>query len=167
MHKQKHNKTYYNKRYPDEYPRYEQRPYHKTVPYVVEKESTKPSYNAHYTHEVANIEVHQGEVYMVDLPTDRNTEEAGKRPCVVVSSDKLNSWSTTVVIVPLTKQIGNISTDMHYPFVWKRGMLSVALCNHVRELDKEFLLDKIETLDKLHVHNMLHIIKERVLEEDA
>ena len=167
MRKQKRNINYYNKRYPNEYPRYEKRPYHKTVPYVVEKEPTRPSYSAHYTHEVANIEVHQGEVYIVNLPTNRNTEEAGTRPCVVVSSNRLNSWSTTVVIIPLTKQTGNISTDMHYPFVWKRGMISVALCNHMRELDKEFLLDKIGTVDKLHINNMLHIIKERVLREDA
>jgi len=51
----------------------------------------------------------RGEVYFVDLDPTVGHEQAGRRPVVVVSNDKINHQSLVVVVVPGTTR--NRSTN--------------------------------------------------------
>ena len=48
-------------------------------------------------------EVHQGDVYLVNLNPTRGQEIRKMRPCLVVSPDELNDHVQTVIVAPLTK----------------------------------------------------------------
>lgn len=77
--------------------------------------------------------VEQYGVYWVELDPTRGGEMAKTRPCVVVTPSDLNTYLTTVVIVPITFTIRN------YPYR--------ALC-FVAGREGEIAPDQIRTVDK-------------------
>ena len=52
-------------------------------------------------------------VYLIDLGVSNSSVQEGVRPCVCVSNDKNNTWSSTAQFIPLTSQIKN-ELPMHY-----------------------------------------------------
>lgn len=52
-------------------------------------------------------------VYLIDLGISNGSVQEGVRPCVCVSNDKNNTWSSTAQFIPLTSQIKN-ELPMHY-----------------------------------------------------
>lgn len=47
----------------------------------------------------------RGDIYWIRLNKGEGSEQDGTRPCLVVSNDKGNECSTTLVVVPITKQV--------------------------------------------------------------
>ena len=83
--------------------------------------------------------VQRGEIYFVDLNPVRGREQAGKRPVLVLSSDKINKLPLVVTVVVGTKG-ENISKD--YPTNVRvppsdSGLTieTVFLCFQIRSLD--------------------------------
>lgn len=114
--------------------------------------------------------INQGDIYFADLPTNRGSEEAGHHPVVVVSSSRMNSWCTTVIVVPLTSNMKHRSLVTHVPFQYifgKGAKQSLAMCEHVRELDKKYLSErKVGEVSRRTLSTILDIVKEFVLRED-
>lgn len=52
-------------------------------------------------------------VYLIDLGISDSSVQEGVRPCICVSNDKNNTWSSTAQFIPLTSQIKN-ELPMHY-----------------------------------------------------
>jgi len=104
----------------------------------------------------------QGEVFWANLQPSKGSEPKYKRPVVIVQRDSINrSKFQTVLVVPLTKQIkhadipGNVllqKGDANLP-----GM-SLARCTHITVIDKSRLKDKIGTLPKNKMQDILHHI---------
>jgi mRNA interferase MazF len=104
----------------------------------------------------------QGEVFWANLHPSKGSEPKYKRPVVIVQRDSINrSKFQTVLVVPLTKQIkhadipGNVMLqkgDANLP-----GM-SLARCTHITVIDKSRLKDKIGTLPKNKMQDILHHI---------
>src|ERR1044071_1831424 len=83
--------------------------------------------------------VQRGEIYFVDLNPVRGREQAGKRPILALSSDKINKLPLVVTVVVGTKG-ENISKD--YPTNVRvppsdSGLTieTVFLCFQIRSLD--------------------------------
>lgn len=57
--------------------------------------------------------VSRGDIWAVDLEPVRGSEMGKRRPCLIVSNDVANRYSTTVMIVPLT----TIEPTKDYPFI--------------------------------------------------
>lgn len=76
----------------------------------------------------------RGEVWLVDLDPVVGHEQAGRRPCLVVSEDRFNRGPMDLIaIVPLTSRVKNI--PLHVVVRPPEGGLKVesaVLCNQIR-----------------------------------
>jgi mRNA interferase MazF len=83
----------------------------------------------------------RGEVWMADLDLTRGHEQAGTRPCLVVSADTFNAGpSGLVIILPLTTRAKGIRS--HVPLTPPEGGVrkpSFIKCEDVRSVAVERL----------------------------
>jgi len=90
--------------------------------------------------------VKRGDIFFsVDLSGARGSEQGGIRPCIIVSNDICNKYSTVVTVVPITAQTtkANIPTHLDLDMVrYKFKRPSIALAEQVTSVDKERLKDK-------------------------
>lgn len=94
----------------------------------------------------------RGEVYWADLAPRSGSEQAGRRPVIVVSHDGFNrtpSWRS-IIVVPITT---SVSQGRRGPTVVEISMSSVALpkrsfaiCHQVTTLDRAKLSRRIGSL---------------------
>lgn len=86
----------------------------------------------------------RGEVWQVDLSPTRGHEQAGERPCLVVSVDKLNAGPAGLVIaLPFTRACKGIPSHVKVsPPEGGLTDISYAKCEDVRSLDKGRLIMK-------------------------
>lgn len=81
----------------------------------------------------------RGQIHWVDFSPALGSEQAGKRPAVVVSNDVANRNSTVVTVVPLTRTIPrknypqNVTLEANRPLP-EPGTI---LCGQVRTVSKE------------------------------
>ena len=89
--------------------------------------------------------VKRGSLVIVELPPTQTHEQAGRRPCVVVSSETsvANARYDMLVVVPLTST--NLAGKL-YPLIRKGDASlkndSVALVDQIRSIDKK-RVDKV------------------------
>lgn len=81
------------------------------------------------------MDVHRGDIVIVELNPTRGSEQRGTRPCLVVQNDIGNANSPTTIVVPFTTSFD----DRLYPFEVlvqaEKSPLSedsVALCSQIR-----------------------------------
>ena len=93
----------------------------------------------------------RGDVYWGNLDPQKGSEQAGRRPVVVLQNNLLNRVGNTVVVVPLT----HTTRFAHLPccLLVPKGDCdltadrdAVALCHQIRVLDKRGLGAYITTL---------------------
>lgn len=100
-----------------------------------------------------------GDIYWINLPHQGGSEQAGRRPCIVMSRRSLNTGNT-VAVVPMSTNLKNCTA-------WKVQLpvneiikdigctsviqTSVALCHQVRAVDKKQFDTKIGKLSQLAV----------------
>lgn len=85
------------------------------------------------------MSVKRGDIFYVDLNPTKGSEQAGRRPVLVIQNDIGNEMSPTVIIAPLTKK--NFSKEYPTNVHIKKGISSI------RE-DSIVLLSQIRTIDK-------------------
>jgi mRNA interferase MazF len=85
------------------------------------------------------MSIKRGELFWVDLDPTQGSEQAGRRPVVVLQNDTGNEFSPTVIVAPMTTK--NFSKE--YP-------TNVSLPKGASGLkeDSTILLSQIRTLDK-------------------
>ena len=95
------------------------------------------------------MEVVRGGVYWADLNPTRGTEQAGRRPVLVVQTDRANPASPHTIIVPFTTKIRRALLPSHVLVPAGTGGLqedSVALCEQIRVCDRSRLTQQVGTL---------------------
>ena len=97
--------------------------------------------------------VKRGDVLLADLGApEYGSEQAGKRPVVVVSNDWVNRHNHVYTVVPLTTQINRLDlpTNVLIPANSEEGVTrdAVALCAQTRSLDAVRILRKKGRLNK-------------------
>lgn len=100
----------------------------------------------------------RGEVWWIDLEPTRGSEIKKTRPGVILTVDALNKARRTVVVVPLSS-----SAQPRPPIVVATPSASghsVAVCDQVRAVDKERLVEKIGELSKSDLMAMSSGIKQ-------
>ena len=85
--------------------------------------------------------IHRGEIYWVNLDPTVGTEIKKTRPCLVVSNDTANRYSSVITIIPITSSLTRV-----YPF-------EVALTVGSGGLKKDGVLkvNQIKTIDKARI----------------
>ena len=80
-----------------------------------------------------------GNIISCDLGSaDRKAEERGRHYAVVISTELHNTVNRTVIVVPLTHNTKHAEWHEHFKFDID-GTELVAMCQHIRELDKSFI----------------------------
>ncbi len=93
----------------------------------------------------------KGDVYFADLNPVVGSEQAGKRPVVIVQNSILNRVSRTVVVIPFTTNLKRAELPSGLLIQKGAGGLeqdSVALCNQIRVLDKSRLTNRLGKLSE-------------------
>ena len=86
----------------------------------------------------------RGEVYLVRLDPVEGSEQAGVRPCVIVTRDAINHYSTVVMVTPFT-DAANLSRPYPSDVLVRApegglAMDSVALTAQTRAVSKKRML---------------------------
>ena len=101
----------------------------------------------------------RGEIWLAELNPIRGSEQAGTRPVLVMQTNAINRFTTTILAIPFTTNLRRASLPSCIQVASGEGGLSsesVALCHQLRVLDKtrltkrlgevnEATLEKIET----------------------
>jgi len=109
----------------------------------------------------------RGNIWLVELPfpaCDRGHEQLGRRPAVVVQTDKDDEKLPTTIVVPMTSQEG----AERFPFTFpiepssQNGISrrSILLVFQIRAIDKRRLNKKLGVLEPQYMHRMRANIKE-------
>lgn len=92
----------------------------------------------------------RGDVWLANFDPVQGREQAGSRPCLIVSADGLNrSRAELVIVVPLTSKFKNIPS--HVAIKPPEGNLKVAsyaMCEAVRSISTFRLTDFWGTVSK-------------------
>ncbi len=80
-----------------------------------------------------------GEVYLVELEGS-DSEQAGRRPCVIFQNNKGNYYSPNVIVIPLTSSLKKLNMPTHVLLRASENNLgkdSVAICENPCCVSKE------------------------------
>lgn len=93
----------------------------------------------------------RGEIWVSDLRPGLGGEIAKKRPVIVISSNPINTFYSTVIVIPLTSQKYQvIGPERIALLIADTGLVkdSFALVTQMRAIDKRRLIKKSGSLSK-------------------
>jgi len=96
-----------------------------------------------------NKEIYRGDIYYANLDGALGSEQKGNRPVVIVQNNIGNKFSSTVIVVPLTKKVdGRVKQPTHIQVesFEKIKIDSTILTEQIRVIDKKRLIKKIGKL---------------------
>ena len=98
-----------------------------------------------------------GDIAWVDLDDTRGTEQAGRRPALVLTSKEFHETSRRCVICPITSKIRNWPTNVVLPHgLQTRGEIMI---DQVRSIDRAERM--FETIEKAP-DEILHAVRGRL-----
>ena len=86
----------------------------------------------------------KGNVYLVNLNNSYPNIQNGRRPCIIVQNDYANTFSKTLIVVPITTKIKR--TDL--PINVRIDSKQMALCEHILTISKEQIICYQYTLNR-------------------
>lgn len=93
--------------------------------------------------------VKRGDIWLANLNPVRGSEQAGTRPVLLFQNNVINTFTTTVLTIPLTTNLRREALPSCIRIAKGEGGLtkdSVALCHQLRVLDKTRLFRKLGTV---------------------
>lgn len=92
----------------------------------------------------------QGEIWFTDLNPIKGTEQAGKRPVVIISGNLLNQHLNVVIAAPLTTKIKRYKGNPVLKPTKTNGLMeeSEILVFHIRSISKERFIQKLGDIEK-------------------
>lgn len=105
---------------------------------------------------MASVNCYRGEVWFVDLDPTKGREQTGRRPCLIISDDRLNrSPADLVIVIPITSRDKGIPSHVELnPPEGGLQLRSFIKCEDIRSISTDRLIKvmgtvKITTLDKV------------------
>ena len=100
------------------------------------------------------MNVSRGEVWWASLDPTLGSEQAGRRPVLVIQNDAINRFTSTVLAIPLTANLRR--AQLPSSVLLPRGAAglpedSVVLCHQLRVLDSQRLTARIGSVDQAHL----------------
>lgn len=105
----------------------------------------------------------RGDVYWLDLPDQSGHEQYGRRPAVILMSDRLVPVLNTVIIVPFTSTLTQRSNPSCLFIPRGEGGLiqdSVALIHQLRSVDKRRLGTRLGRVREETMREIERIVQE-------
>lgn len=94
------------------------------------------------------MKIKRGDIWMVNLPPSDSSIQSGIRPCIIVSNEQCNTFSSVLHCVPLTSKEAKAKLPTHV--VIENDNLkvkSIAMCEQNMLIDKSKLIRKVGDLD--------------------
>ena len=108
------------------------------------------------------MSIKRGDIFWVDLDPTRGSEQAGRRPVVIIQNDTGNEFAPTVIAAPLTTKSFSkeYPTNVHLPKA-ASGLKedSTVLLSQIRTLDKKRFEKKIGHLPTVYLAKVDQAIK--------
>lgn len=109
--------------------------------------------------------VRRGEIYWLQLPSASGSEQAGRRPVLVVQNDVGNRTSPTTIVAAITSQLRRRRYPFHVPFTSGESGLPLngtVLCEQVQTVDQSrlgssagaFTVEKMREVDVALHHSL-------------
>ena len=92
-----------------------------------------------------NRMVQRGEIYWLELPGGSGSEQAGRRPVLIIQNDVGNRLSTTTIVAAITSQPRPRRYPFHVPFTAEESAL---------RLDGTVLCEQIQTVDQTRLESI-------------
>ena len=92
------------------------------------------------------MDVRRGEIWLAELNPVRGSEQAGTRPVLLIQTNAINRFTTTVLAIPFTTNLRRAALPSCVSVAAGEGGLSsesVALCHQLRVLDKIRLTQRL------------------------
>lgn len=86
--------------------------------------------------------IRRGEIYWLELPAASGSEQAGRRPVLIIQNDVGNRSSPTTIVTAVTSQPRRRRYPFHVPFTAQDSGLrldGIVLCEHVQTVDQRRL----------------------------
>ncbi len=98
----------------------------------------------------------RGDVYWVNLDPVVGSEVGKKRPAVILQNDLANRTSPTVTVVPLSGSVKRVHPFQVRIAAGEAGLPeeSKALCEQIRTVSRQRLLERIGTLGPERLHEI-------------
>jgi mRNA interferase MazF len=77
----------------------------------------------------------QGDIAFLDFNPTKGHEQAGKRPCIVISNNVFNKNTKMAMVCPITSNEKEFPT--HYLLKKTKKIHGSVLCEHIRSIDYE------------------------------
>ena len=77
----------------------------------------------------------QGDIAFLDFNPTKGHEQAGKRPCIVISNNVFNKNTKMAIVCPITYNEKEFPT--HYLLKNTKNIHGSVLCEHIRSIDYE------------------------------
>jgi mRNA interferase MazF len=95
--------------------------------------------------------VRRGEIYWLQLPPATGSEQAGRRPILIIQNDIGNRSSSTTIVAAITSQPRFRRYPFHVPFTAQEGGLlldGTVLCEQVQTVDQSRLGTSLGALSR-------------------
>ena len=96
----------------------------------------------------------QGDITFVDFNPTKGHEQAGLRPCIVVSNNVFNKHTKMVIVCPITSNEKEFPT--HYLLKNVKKIHGSVLCEHIRSIDYE--IRNLKFVEKCNSEDFNNII---------
>jgi len=102
-----------------------------------------------------------GEIFLCHLGKSNNSVQAGTRPVLIVQNDVGNTFSSTVIVAPITSSVKRLNLPTHVLLHQSCGLRSpsVAMLEQLRTVDKK---DLYKYLGKVRDWQTIEEIKEAI-----
>jgi len=99
----------------------------------------------------------QGEIWFADLNPAKGSEQAGRRPVVIVSGNTLNDTLPIIIVVPITSKIKSYPTCVRLPANKTTGLTkeSEAIPFQIRAIAKKRLTKQIGRINEEELREIL------------
>jgi mRNA interferase MazF len=108
-----------------------------------------------------NQEIRRGDVWEIILDPSKGSEQAGYRPCVIVSPDSMNEQLETVIVLPLTTKLKEWPTRVGTTF---DGTYGQAMCEQIRTVSKKRMKERLGRLTVPEVIEIKLVLKQMLID---
>ncbi len=106
------------------------------------------------------MKIKSGDIFLARLNPVVGSEQSGNRPVIVIQNDIGNTYSPTVVVIPITSNINKNNLPTHVNLSnTKLAKESIALVEQIRTIDKSRLVSKISHIGKEDLKRVKEAIK--------
>ena len=98
--------------------------------------------------------IKRGDIFLADMNSSIGSEQKGIRPVLIIQNNKGNKYSPTTIVACLSSKIytkAQLPTPHILPDNIGLKYKSMVLCEQIKVIDKDRLIKKITTIDKVNM----------------